>query len=134
MLIIQNASLPGIELGPKINVNNEFIKFTYPSFVSGIVKWSYIETFYNIDKNNLNFVFAPALTEQHLKPNIKEKMRVKLAAQVLSHSVTAGILAKIASSKCKKIYIYENESSLSDKITPDLKPLTKRVEISYKCL
>ncbi|CAB3234643.1 unnamed protein product [Arctia plantaginis] len=67
--------------------------------VKGTAKWSHIEAFHLLDKSNANFVFAPALTDHHLHPNVKQQMRVKLAAQVFSHSVTAGILAKIASSK-----------------------------------
>lgn len=68
-------------------------------FVLGIVKWSHIEKFYDLDKNNPNFVYAPALTDQHIHPNVKQQMRVKLAAQVFSHSVAAGLLAKIAKSE-----------------------------------
>lgn len=64
-----------------------------------MAKWSHIQTFYEGDKQNPHFVFAPALTKHHLQPNGKQKMRVKLAAQVFSHSVAAGIFAKIASSK-----------------------------------
>lgn len=45
---------------------------------------------------NPNFVFAPLLRNEHLNPNTKQKMKVNLAAQVLSHSVAAGMLAKIA--------------------------------------
>ncbi|XP_059046613.1 uncharacterized protein LOC131842112 [Achroia grisella] len=67
--------------------------------IKGIVKWSHIEQFYNQDKNNANFVYAPVLTDHHIHPNMKQQMRVKLAAQVFSHSVAAGILAKIASNE-----------------------------------
>ncbi|CAG4978655.1 unnamed protein product [Parnassius apollo] len=62
----------------------------------GIAKWSHIRQFYELDNNNPNFVYAPCLTKEHLDPNTKQKMRVKLAAQVLSHSVAAGIYSKIA--------------------------------------
>ncbi|CAB3221839.1 unnamed protein product [Arctia plantaginis] len=62
----------------------------------GIAKWSHIRQFYELDNNNPNFVYAPHLTKEHLDPNTKQKMRVKLAAQVLSHSVAAGIFSKIA--------------------------------------
>ncbi|KAJ2946544.1 hypothetical protein O0L34_g12599 [Tuta absoluta] len=67
--------------------------------IKGIAKWSHIRDFYELDKNNPNFVYAPALTEKHLNPNAKQKMRVKLAAQVFSHSVTAGILAKVTTNE-----------------------------------
>ncbi|KAH9645946.1 hypothetical protein HF086_011408, partial [Spodoptera exigua] len=79
-----------VECTTDIQGNNESIK--------GVAKWSYRESFYNMDKSNPNFVFAPVLTESHIKPNVKQQMRVKLAAQIFSHSVTAGILAKISSS------------------------------------
>ncbi|CAB3248506.1 unnamed protein product [Arctia plantaginis] len=62
----------------------------------GIAKWSHIRQFYELDNNNPNFVYAPLLTKEHVDPNTKQKMRVKLAAQVLSHSVAAGIFSKIA--------------------------------------
>ncbi|XP_039764303.1 uncharacterized protein LOC120636805 [Pararge aegeria] len=55
------------------------------------------KTFFKVDNKNPNFVFAPALTEQHINPNGKQKMKVKLAAQVLSHSVAAGLFAKVSS-------------------------------------
>lgn len=54
----------------------------------GVAKWSHVQQFYEIDNNNTNFVFAPALSEQHLNPNSKQKMRV-----------AAGILSKIGNSK-----------------------------------
>ncbi|CAG4934587.1 unnamed protein product [Colias eurytheme] len=65
----------------------------------GIAKWSHIKLFYELDNSNPNFVFAPSLREEHLNSNSKQKMKVKLAAQVLSHSVAAGIYSKIATGK-----------------------------------
>lgn len=41
-------------------------------------------------------MYAPALKKDHLEPNSKQKMKVKYAAQVLSHSVAGGMLAKVA--------------------------------------
>ncbi|CAH0715162.1 unnamed protein product, partial [Brenthis ino] len=38
---------------------------------------------------------SPALEKDHLNPNIKQKIKVKLAAQVLSHTVSGGMYAKI---------------------------------------
>ncbi|CAK1592540.1 unnamed protein product [Parnassius mnemosyne] len=64
--------------------------------VKGTAKWSQIETFYQLDKTNPNLVYAPQLTDNHLRPNCQQKMRVKLAAQVFNHSVTTGMLMKIA--------------------------------------
>ncbi|XP_045497005.1 uncharacterized protein LOC123697128 [Colias croceus] len=62
----------------------------------GVAKWSHIKTFYDLDNQNPNFVFAPGLKLEHLNPNSKQKMKVKLAAQILSHTVAAGMLAKIS--------------------------------------
>ncbi|CAK1589248.1 unnamed protein product [Parnassius mnemosyne] len=62
----------------------------------GVAKWSHIKEFYETDNTNPNFVFAPCLKQEHLNPNTKQKMKVKLAAQVLSHSVAAGMYAKIS--------------------------------------
>lgn len=63
----------------------------------GIAKWSHIEAFYELDKNNPIHVYATKLTEKHLKPNLKQKMKVSLAAQIFSNTVSGGILAKISS-------------------------------------
>lgn len=52
--------------------------------------------FYELDNNNPNFVFALTLKQEHLNPNTKQKLKVKLAAQVLSHTVAAGMYAKIS--------------------------------------
>lgn len=53
-------------------------------FILGVAKWSHIKTFYELDNQNPNFVFAPALKLEHLNPNSRQKMKVKLAAQTLS--------------------------------------------------
>lgn len=65
-------------------------------FILGVAKWSHIKTFYDLDNQNPNFVFAPCLKSEHLNPNSKQKMKVKLAAQTLSHTVAAGMMAKIS--------------------------------------
>ncbi|CAG4973376.1 unnamed protein product [Parnassius apollo] len=62
----------------------------------GDAKWSHIKEFYETDNTSPNFVFAPCLKQEHLNPNTKQKMKVKLDAQVLSHSVAAGMYAKIS--------------------------------------
>lgn len=56
-------------------------------------------SFFELDKNNPNFVFAPALTESHLNPNLHQQMRVKLAAQIFSHAVASGLYGRIALSE-----------------------------------
>ncbi|KOB73758.1 Uncharacterized protein OBRU01_10974, partial [Operophtera brumata] len=67
--------------------------------VKGVAKWSHVQQFHDMDKTNPNHVFAPKLTKQHLNPNSRQKNRVKLATQVFSHTVTSGILAKIATNE-----------------------------------
>ncbi|XP_048484363.1 uncharacterized protein LOC119691684 [Plutella xylostella] len=62
----------------------------------GVAKWSHIKQYYEVDNYNPNFVFAPSLTKDHLNPNCKQKMRVKLAAQVLINIVSVGMFAKIS--------------------------------------
>lgn len=73
-------------------------------FILGVAKWSHIKTFYELDNQNPNFVFAPALKLEHLNPNSRQKMKVKLAAQTLSHTVAAGMMAKIS----EGILCYDN--------------------------
>lgn len=82
----------------------KFSSFSKYNFIAGIAKWHHIEEFYKIDQLNPNFVFAPALTQQHLQPNGKQKMKVRLAAQVLSHSVAAGIFAKVGQSMFQDLF------------------------------
>jgi len=51
--------------------------------------WKYIEEFYESDKKT-QFRAAPKFTDAHIRPNNFQKMKVKLATQVLSRSVAAG--------------------------------------------
>ncbi|KAB7506860.1 Transposable element P transposase [Armadillidium nasatum] len=55
----------------------------------GTVKWQYIEEAYNL-KNNLPYI--PKVSEVHVKlPSLGGKMKVKLAAQILSRSVSEAL-------------------------------------------
>ena len=54
------------------------------------ISWEYIEKFYNID-SQLPIRMAPKLTDKHINLPPFMAMRVNLAAQVLSHSVAAGL-------------------------------------------
>lgn len=54
------------------------------------VSWDHVEAFFRFDRKNC-VRMAPKLTEVHLTLPPFSKMSVKLAAQVLSHSVAAGI-------------------------------------------
>lgn len=57
--------------------------------------WGVIEQCYEKDKQ-LSLSYAPKLTHSHIHLNDFSKMKVRLAAQVLSHSVSAAINAYIA--------------------------------------
>lgn len=61
-----------------------------------VVKWSDIEEFYNIERSQPNDCrAAPKLTSRHIFPNDFQKMKVNLAAQVLSGSVSRGMKAAV---------------------------------------
>ena len=55
-----------------------------------MVSWQHIVDFYNIDKVQM-IQLAPKLTDKHIQLPPFSAMRVNLAAQILSHSVAAGI-------------------------------------------
>lgn len=75
------------------NIRNNFKKHDF-LFGSGenvqTVCWNHVSEFYAFDKN-LPIRMAPRLTDKHLDLPPFTNMRVNLAAQVLSHSVAAGI-------------------------------------------
>jgi len=52
--------------------------------------WKYIEEYYESDKK-AEFRSSPKLTDAHVNPNNFQKMKVKIATQVLSRSVAAGM-------------------------------------------
>ena len=54
------------------------------------INWTYIEQFYNFDKQNAVRI-APELTAKHIDMPPSSALHVKYAAQVLSHSVAAGL-------------------------------------------
>ena len=55
-----------------------------------MVSWLHIVDFYNIDKGQM-IQLAPKLTDKHIQFPPFSAMWVNLAAQILSHSVAAGI-------------------------------------------
>ena len=55
-----------------------------------MVSWQHIVDFYNIDKGQM-MQLAPKLTDKHILLPPFLAMWVNLAAQILSHSVAAGI-------------------------------------------
>lgn len=94
-------------LSPTITLNNEQIFFMYDtphlmksirynfmkynfSNNDSIAKWDYIKAFYNMDQQ-MSIRLTPKLTEKHIHCNTFDKMRVKLATQLLSRTVAAAI-------------------------------------------
>ena len=71
------------------SVRNNLMKYNFCTD-SGVVKWQYIQEFYKSDKA-MNIRLAPKLSDKHVYCNTFEKMRVRLASQVLSRTVAAGI-------------------------------------------
>ncbi|CAH2104760.1 unnamed protein product [Euphydryas editha] len=59
-------------------------------FDSRVAKWSHIRDLYNEDKKR-QIRLAPKLTDIHINPNNFQKMRVKVATQVLSRTVASAI-------------------------------------------
>ena len=64
------------------------------------VSWKYIVDFYNIDRSQ-QIQLAPKLKERHIHLPPFSAMRVNLAAQILSHSVAAGMSFLVT---CKEIH------------------------------
>jgi hypothetical protein len=61
------------------------------TFMQFVAKWSDLKTLYELDGMTSDSKICPKLTEAHINPTSKQKMRVKLAAQIFSHSVQAGL-------------------------------------------
>jgi hypothetical protein len=78
------------------NVRNNFMKH-HVTFGNGetFASWADITEFYSADKQH-QIRLAPRLTDGHIDLTSARKMRVRLAAQVLSHSVAAGINTLVA--------------------------------------
>ena len=71
------------------NIRNNLKKGDF--YVDGrLVSWYHIVDFYRFDKGH-EIRLAPKLTDKHINLPPFTSMHVNLAAQVLSHSVAAGI-------------------------------------------
>lgn len=64
----------------------------------GQISWKIIEILYNVERNETTKM-CPKLTSVHVYPTEFQKMSVRLAVQVLSHSVANGIRALLALDK-----------------------------------
>ena len=60
-----------------------------------VASWKHIDAFYQLDKS-CAIRLAPKLTDQHFALSCAYKMKVRPAAQILSHSTSAGIFTRIA--------------------------------------
>ena len=75
-------------------IRNNLIKYTF-RFGNLVANWKDIEFFYNKDKE-LTIRSAHKLTDKHIHPNNFNKMKVKYATQVLSHTVAASLCTYIS--------------------------------------
>jgi hypothetical protein len=75
-------------------IRNNPMKYSF-HFDSYTTSWKDIENLYEKDKS-LPIRAAPKLTEKHIHPNNFCKMKVKLATQVLSHTVAASICTYVS--------------------------------------
>lgn len=75
------------------SVRNNFVKHDV-MFDNHTARWKHIAAFYQLDKAS-SIRLAPKLTDRHIDFSNQAKTRVCLAAQVLSHSVAAGLQARV---------------------------------------
>ena len=76
------------------SVRNNLIKYSF-RFGEHVASWEDIEAVYSRDAA-LPIRSVPKLTEKHIRPNNFNKMKVKLATQVLSHTVAATICTYVS--------------------------------------
>ena len=75
-------------------LRNNFMKHDF--YVNGtVMKWKYIVDYYERDSKQA-LKLAPKITDKHLNLPPFAGMRVRLAAQVFSHSVAAGTNTHVA--------------------------------------
>ncbi|CAI6368536.1 unnamed protein product [Macrosiphum euphorbiae] len=73
---------------------NNFFNYRFNS-QNKIAEKIHLTNFYDLDKSNQHRL-APKLTDVHLNPNSFQKMRVKFAAQVFSHTVVTGMTTLVS--------------------------------------
>ena len=89
------------------SIRNNLINYNF-KIDENIVKWKYISDFYDGDSQQ-NVREAPKLTHNHIHLHPFAKMRVPLAAEVLSHSVAAGIYSCVARGRLPAEAAYTGE-------------------------
>jgi hypothetical protein len=76
---------------------NNFFNYWFKS-ENKIAEKIYLKQFYDIDKSQVHRL-APKLTDIHINTNSFQKMRVKYAAHVFSHTVVTGMTTLVACDK-----------------------------------
>ena len=76
------------------NIRNNLKKTGFKIGTKPEIIWEYIENLYNFDSQN-QIRMAPKLTSKHIKLPPFAALSVKLAAQVLSHTVSSSLLTLI---------------------------------------
>ena len=75
-------------------IRNNLISYNF-HVEDKVASWKDIEALYKIDSNNA-IRCCPKLTSKHMYPNSFLKMKMKLATQVLSHSVAAALMMAVS--------------------------------------
>ncbi|KAF0711482.1 Transposable element P transposase, partial [Aphis craccivora] len=86
------------------SVRNNFKKYNF-SIDEEVYSWQDLVTFYNLDKNK-TLRLAPKLKNIHMELPPFSPMRVCLATQTLSHTVSSGILTLVALNKLRSKATY----------------------------
>ena len=66
-----------------------------------VISFNDVREAYKVDKEKVKARLMPKLSDGHLRPNTFQKMNVRLAVQVFSHSVSAGIRTCIETGEIK---------------------------------
>jgi len=80
------------------SVRNNFRRYPVQIKGGGVARWDYVKKFYDLDSQQ-QLRLAPKLKLSHVLMNGFKKMNVRLAAQILSHSVAVGISFHMNNSK-----------------------------------
>ena len=79
------------------NVRNNLLRYDFV-IDNDVITFDHVTMLYDLEQSSV-LRFVPKLTKNHIELNNFKKMNVKLAAQVLSHSVACGIRAYVALQK-----------------------------------
>ncbi len=76
-------------------IRNNLMKYDFHFGDRKFASWKDIQQLYEIDSKN-DICCRPKLTQSHLFPNNFQKMKVKLATQVLSHTVSSAMCTGVS--------------------------------------